>query len=223
MIDILIVEDNTEISGLLCDFLRAEGFTVSAADNGEKALEIFEKYGAKLVILDVMLPGMDGFAVCRKLRENSNTPIFIVSARITKEDKLNGLILGADDYIEKPIDIDIITAKIKGLFRRRYESDSISFGDIVIDRVHRVVKKNGCEIKMTAKEFELLELLCENKGATLSKDMLFSRIWGFDSDSEPQTLTVHIKWLREKIEDDAKKPKHILTVWGVGYRFEEAM
>jgi len=223
MIDVLIVEDNTEISGLLCDFLRAEGFTVSAADNGEKALEIFEKYGAKLVILDVMLPGMDGFAVCRKLRENSNTPIFIVSARITKEDKLNGLILGADDYIEKPIDIDIITTKIKGLFRRRYESDSVSFGNIVIDRVHRVVKKNGCEIKMTAKEFELLELLCENKGATLSKDMLFSRIWGFDSDSEPQTLTVHIKWLREKIEDDAKKPKHILTVWGVGYRFEEAM
>lgn len=223
MIDILIVEDNTEISGLLCDFLRAEGFTVSAADNGEKALEIFEKYGAKLVVLDVMLPGMDGFAVCQKLREISNTPIFIVSARITKEDKLNGLILGADDYIEKPIDIDIITAKIKGLFRRRYESDSISFGDIVIDRVHRIVKKNGCEIKMTAKEFELLELLCENKGATLSKDMLFSRIWGFDSDSEPQTLTVHIRWLREKIEDDAKKPKHILTVWGVGYRFEEAM
>lgn len=223
MIDILIVEDNTEISGLLCDFLRAEGFTVSAAESGEKALDVFEKYGAKLVILDIMLPGMDGFAVCRKLRENSNTPIFIVSARITKEDKLNGLILGADDYIEKPIDIDIITAKIKGLFRRRYESDSISFGDIVIDRVHRVVKKNGCEIKMTAKEFELLELLCENKGATLSKDMLFSRIWGFGSDSEPQTLTVHIKWLREKIEDDAKKPKHILTVWGVGYRFEEAM
>lgn len=223
MIDILIVEDNTEISGLLCDFLRAEGFTVSAAESGEKALDVFEKYGAKLVILDIMLPGMDGFAVCRKLRENSNTPIFIVSARITKEDKLNGLILGADDYIEKPIDIDIITAKIKGLFRRRYESDSISFGDIVIDRAHRVVKKNGCEIKMTAKEFELLELLCENKGATLSKDMLFSRIWGFDSDSEPQTLTVHIKWLREKIEDDAKKPKHILTVWGVGYRFEEAM
>ncbi len=223
MIDVLIVEDNTEISGLLCDFLRAEGFTVSAAESGEKALDVFEKYGAKLVILDIMLPGMDGFAVCRKLRENSNTPIFIVSARITKEDKLNGLILGADDYIEKPIDIDIITAKIKGLFRRRYESDSISFGDIVIDRVHRVVKKNGCEIKMTAKEFELLELLCENKGATLSKDMLFSRIWGFDSDSEPQTLTVHIKWLREKIEDDAKKPKHILTVWGVGYRFEEAM
>lgn len=223
MIDILIVEDNTEISGLLCDFLRAEGFNVSAAESGEKALDVFEKYGAKLVILDIMLPGMDGFAVCRKLRENSNTPIFIVSARITKEDKLNGLILGADDYIEKPIDIDIITAKIKGLFRRRYESDSISFGDIVIDRVHRVVKKNGCEIKMTAKEFELLELLCENKGATLSKDMLFSRIWGFDSDSEPQTLTVHIKWLREKIEDDAKKPKHILTVWGVGYRFEEAM
>lgn len=222
MIDILVTEDNAEISGLLCDFLRAEGFTVSAADSGEKALAIYEKYGAKLVILDIMLPGMDGFAVCRRIREIANTPIFIVSARITKEDKLNGLILGADDYIEKPFDIDIMTAKIKGIFRRRYESDSLVCGDIVLDRVRRIASRAGEEVRMTAKEFDLLELLMENKGATLSKDMLFSRIWGFDSDSEPQTLTVHIKWLREKIEKDPKNPERIVTVWGVGYRFEEA-
>lgn len=223
MIDILVVEDNTEISGLLCDFLRAEGLTVSAADSGEKAIAIFEKYGAKLVVLDINLPGMDGFAVCRKIREDSNTPIFIVSARITKEDKLNGLILGADDYIEKPFDIDIMIAKIKGVFRRRYESDDLVCGDIVLNRVNRTAARAGCELKMTAKEFDLLELLMENKGATLSKEMLFSRIWGFDSDSEPQTLTVHIKWLREKIEQDPKNPRHIITVWGVGYRFEEAV
>jgi len=220
MTDILVVEDNAEISTLLCDFLRAEGYTVSHADNGEKALSIYEKYGAKLVILDVMLPGIDGFAVCSKIREKENTPIFIVSARITKEDKLNGLILGADDYIEKPFDIDIMIAKIKGIFKRRYENDSLSCGDITLDRVRRVVSKCGTELKMTAKEVDLLELFMENKGTTLSKDMLFSRIWGFDSDSEPQTLTVHIKWLREKIEDDTKNPKYIVTVWGVGYRFE---
>lgn len=221
MIDILVVEDNIEIAGLLCDFLRAEGFTVSHADSGEKGLALFEKYGAKLVILDIMLPGMDGFAVCRKIRESENTPIFIVSARITKEDKLNGLILGADDYIEKPFDIDIMIAKIKGIFRRRYESESITCGDITLDKIKRTASRGGKELKMTAKEIDLLELLMENKGATLSKDMLFSRVWGFDSDSEPQTLTVHIKWLREKIEDDPKNPRHLLTVWGVGYRFEE--
>lgn len=221
MTDILVIEDNIEIAGLLCDFLRAEGFAVSHAESGEKGLELFEKYGAKLVILDVMLPGIDGFAVCREIRKSENTPIFIVSARITREDKLNGLILGADDYIEKPIDIDIMIAKIKGIFRRRYESESITCGDITLDKIKRIAKRGGCELKMTAKEVDLLELLMENKGATLSKDMLFSRIWGFDSDSEPQTLTVHIKWLREKIEDDPKNPRHLLTVWGVGYRFEE--
>jgi len=220
MIDILVVEDNTEISGLLCDFLRAENFTVSAAESGEKALSIYEKYGAKLVILDVMLPGIDGFAVCRRIRETANTPIFIVSARITKEDKLNGLILGADDYIEKPFDIDIMIAKIRGIFRRRYESDSLVCGDIVLDRAKRTVSRAGKELKMTAKEFDLLEVMMENKGAALSKDMLFARIWGADSDSELQTLTVHINWLRDKLEDDPKKPKHIITVWGTGYRFE---
>lgn len=221
MVDILVVEDNTEISGLLCDFLRAEGYVVSAADSGEKALSIYEKYGAKLVILDVMLPGMDGFAVCRAIRESANTPILIVSARVTKEDKLNGLILGADDYIEKPFDIDIMLAKIKGIFRRRYESDSLVCGGLTLDRVRREVSRNGRPVRMTAKEFDLLELMVENKGTTLSKEMLFARIWGMDSDSEPQTLTVHIKWLREKIEEDPKNPRHIVTVWGVGYRFEE--
>ena len=220
MVDILIVEDNPELAGLLCDFLRGENYTVSVADSGEKALKLYEQYGAKLIVLDVMLPGMDGFAVCRKIREESNTPILIVSAKTGKKDKLSGLTLGADDYIEKPYDIDIMLAKIAGIFKRRYAVDELSCGDITINRLSRTVCKNGTPIEMTTMEFDLLVLLMENKGKTLTKEYLFNRIWGSDSFSEQQTLTVHVKWQRQKIEDDPKKPRKIQTVWGVGYQYE---
>ena len=220
MTDILIVEDNKELADLLCDFLRAENYTVSVAETGEKALSLYEKYGARLVVLDIMLPGIDGFAVCKKIREDSNTPILIVSAKTDKEDKLNGLIAGADDYIEKPYDIDIMLAKIGGIFKRRYALDEIIDGEIRINKVSNSVYKNNVKIEMTSKEFDLLSLLIENKGKTLTKEYLFNQIWGSDSFSEQQTLTVHIKWLRQKIEDDPKNPKHIQTVWGVGYKYE---
>ena len=220
MIDILIVEDNKELSTSLSDFLRAENYIVSVAENGEKALSLYNKYGARLVLLDIMLPGMDGFAVCSKIREQSNTPILIVSAKTEKDDKLNGLILGADDYIEKPYDIDIMLAKIDGIFKRRYSLDEVADGNLLLNKVNRTVKKNGALLEMTAKEYDLLLLLMENRGKVLNKEYIFNQIWGFDSDSEPQTLTVHIKWLRRKIEDDPKKPKRISTIWGVGYMFE---
>ena len=220
MTDILIVEDNKELSALLCDFLRSENYTVTVAETGEKALTLYEKYGARLVVLDIMLPGIDGFAVCRKIREDSNTPILIVSAKTDKEDKLNGLVLGADDYIEKPYDIDIMLAKIGGIFKRRYALEELIDGDIRINKVSRTAYKNDRELEMTAKEFDLLVLLIENKGKTLTKEYLFNQIWGSDSFSEQQTLTVHIKWLRQKIEDDPKKPQKIQTVWGVGYKYE---
>ncbi len=220
MTDILIVEDNKELADLLCDFLRAENYTVSVAETGEKALSLYEKYGARLIVLDIMLPGIDGFAVCRKIREESNTPILIVSAKTDKEDKLSGLVLGADDYIEKPYDIDIMLAKIGGIFKRRYALDEITDGDIRINKVSRTVYKNDIPVDMTAKEFDLLVLLIENKGKALSKEYLFNQIWGSDSFSEQQTLTVHIKWLRQKIEDNPKNPDRILTVWGVGYKYE---
>lgn len=219
MVDILIVEDNKELADLLCGFLRAENYTVSIADTGEKALELFERYGARLVILDIMLPGMDGFAVCTKMRKEGNTPILIVSARDEKEDKINGLVLGADDYMEKPYDIDIMLAKINGIFKRRYAMDKICDGDLRLNKSSRTVYKNNVPIDMTAKEFELLSILMENKGRALGKDYLFNRIWGSDSFSEQQTLTVHIKWIRQKIEEDPKNPQRILTVWGVGYKF----
>ena len=220
MINILIVEDNCEIATLLKDFLRKENYIVSVAENGEKALDLFERYGAKLIILDIMLPGMDGFALCSKIRESSNAHIMIASAKNQKEDKLKGLNLGADDYIEKPYDIDILLAKVNGIFKRKYGVEEITEGDLTLDCVTHTLKKNGEQISVTEKEFELLKLLIENKNVTMKKEYLFSNVWGSDSDSELQTLAVHIRWLREKIEVDSKKPKHIITEWGVGYRFE---
>ncbi len=220
MTDILVIEDNPEMSALLCDFLRAEGYSVAHCPDGESAVKTFEMNGAKLVILDVMLPGLDGFAVCRRIRESANTPILMVSARTGRDDKLNGLLLGADDYIEKPYDIDILLAKIRGIFTRRYQNNVLYDGFLKIDKSKRTVCKDGIPLELTQKEFDLLLLLAENAGKTLSKDFLFNRIWGFDSFSEQQTLTVHIKWLRQKIEAEPKKPSHILTVWGVGYRYE---
>lgn len=218
--DILVIEDNVEIGTLMTDFLRKEGYTVSVASSGEKGLELFDKYGAKIVLLDIMLPGIDGFGVCSKIREASNTPIIIMSAKSGKEDKLNGLVLGADDYIEKPVDIDILLAKIKGIFKRRYGSDVLEESGITLDRENRTLTAGGKTMNLTEKEFELLRLLMENKNTTMKKEFLFSSVWGSDSMSELQTLNVHIKWLREKIEEDPKDPRHIKTVWGVGYRFE---
>lgn len=220
MLDILIVEDNKEIGTLLCDFLRKENYAVSVAETGEKALALWEKYGAKLIVLDIMLPGMDGFALCSKIRETSNTHILIASAKVEKSDKLKGLNLGADDYIEKPYDIDILIAKIKGIFKRKYAREEIVEGNLCLNTVQQVLFVDGEKRDVTEKEFELLKLLIENKGVTMKKEYLFNTVWGSDSESELQTLTVHIKWLREKIEEDPKKPMHIITEWGVGYRFE---
>ena len=219
MVDILLVEDNTELSGLLCEFLRAEGYVVSTADNGEKALSLFEKYGARLVLLDINLPGMDGFAVCRRIRAKENTPIIILTARCDKEDKLNGIILGADDYIEKPYDIDILIAKIKGIFKRRYQRDMLTAEGVSLNLADRTAVIDGKQVELPAKEFDLLALLIENKGKALKKEYLFNTVWDSDSDSELQTLHVHINRLRQKLGDDPKNAKRLLTVWGVGYKF----
>ncbi|MBR6475081.1 MAG: response regulator transcription factor [Lachnospiraceae bacterium] len=227
MADILVVEDNMEMGTLLCDFLNAEGYTTEHCTDGADAMDMFVSSGAKLVILDIMLPHLDGFGICKKIRETSNTPIIMVSAKNMKDDKLKGLLLGADDYIEKPYDIDILIAKVKGVFSRRYSTDAFSDSFLRIDKLKKTVKVlNGKaeaakkETELTQKEYELLSLLVENIGKTMNKDFLFNKIWGIDSDSEQQTLTVHIKWLRQKIEEDPKNPKHIVTVWGVGYRYE---
>ena len=220
MPDIIICEDNKEIGDLLSAFLKKENYTVAIAPTGERALELFEKYGAKLLVLDIMLPGIDGFSVCSKIRETSNTHIIIASARSDKDSKLEGLSLGADDYIEKPYDIDILLAKIRGIFKRKYAIEEVIDGDLRLNTMKRTATLAGKPLVMTEKEFALLQMLIENKNTTLKKEYIFNKIWGSDSDSEIQTLTVHIKWLREKIEEDPKNPKHIITVWGTGYRYE---
>lgn len=219
--DILIVEDEKDIATLLGDFLRDKGYIVSIANDGDKAVTLYEKYGARLVILDVMLPGQDGFAVLSKIRKNSNIPVIIVSAKNGKEDKLNGIVGGADDYIEKPYDIDILMAKIDGIFKRRYALEEMNSGDIKVDKQGKSVFYKGQQVDVTVKEYELLCLFLENPGKTLNKEYLFSEIWGSDSESEQQTLTVHMKWLRTKFEEDPKKPVHFQTVWGVGYKYVE--
>ena len=162
----------------------------------------------------------DGFSVCSKIRESSNAHILIASAKTGKSDKLQGLEIGADDYIEKPYDIDILLAKIRGIFKRKYAISELVEDNLRLNTVNNTLMVDDKQVNVTVKEFELLRLLIENKNATLKKEYLFNTIWGSDSDSELQTLTVHIKWLREKIERDPKNPKHIITVWGVGYRFE---
>ena len=221
MVDILVVEDNKELAGLLYDFLCVQGYSVCIAENGEKALALYKDEGAKLVLLDIMLPGIDGFAVCSKIREDGNTPVIIISAKNDKQSELGGLNLGADDYIEKPYDIDILLAKIKGIFKRRYsdKDNRISCGNICLDKASHTVEKDGVPLALSAKEFDLLCLLMENRGRALGKEYIFNSIWGSDSFSVPQTLTVHIKWLRQKIEDNPSKPEKIITIWGMGYKF----
>ena len=227
--EILVVEDQRDLAELLQLFLERAGFGVTCVSSGEEAVCHVREHGTDLMILDVNLPGMDGFAVCRKVRKTANLPILIVSARTDKEDKLNGFVQGADDYIEKPVDPDILIAKVRAILQRMQEEQDknaqddpmIEAGDITIDTDAHKVYRDGQMLSLNVKEYELLLLLIQNSGKTLHKDYLFNQIWGADSFSENQTLTVHIKRLRDKIEKDPKKPEHIKTIWGVGYRYEK--
>lgn len=225
MTDILLVEDSQELNTLMCTFLEKAGYQVKGLFTGEEAKDFIEKEQVKLVILDVMLPGMDGLALCSIIREENSVPVIFLSARADKEDKINGFLSGADDYMEKPVDMDILVAKVNALMKRNYDLKQknilVHSGELSIDKEKRQVFLRGEEISLTVKEYELLELLVENPGKTLHKDYLFQKIWGMDSFSENQTLTVHIKMLRNKIEEDPRKPKRIKTVWGVGYIYEE--
>lgn len=225
MVDILLIEDNRELAKLIKTFLERDGYSAVALDSGEDAVSFLEDHKVKIILLDVMLPGMDGFAFCAALRRKSNVPVLIMSARVDKEDQMNGFAQGADDYLEKPVDIDLLLAKIKALMRRNYslkqENILLHSGAVLIDKDAKQVFFHDKELSLTAKEYELLLLFAENPGRTLSKEYLFNQVWGADSFSENQTLTVHVKMLRDKIEEEVGKPKRIKTVWGVGYRYEE--
>lgn len=224
MADILIIEDNHELADIIKDFLQVEGFSVFVAASGEEGLLYLNGHAVKLLLLDVMLPELDGFAVCRIVRERYNLPILIMSARHGDDNKIIGLDLGADDYLEKPFTVQLLMAKVKAHLRRSYDMNDdkqlLTDGDIVINRASMQVYREEQPLPVTSKEYELLLLLMSNKGKALRKDWLFRQVWGADSFSEPSTLTVHINKLRDKIEHNPKEPRRIITVWGVGYKYE---
>ena len=225
MKDILLVEDNEELAGLIRDFLERDGYQVCHVTSGNDAVRYLDGQQVKVLLLDIMLPGMDGFAVCRAVRERWNMPILIMSARSGRDNQLCGYELGADDYMEKPIDPGILAAKLKALIQRAYgiqtESEILVSGGISADLPSRQVYLDGRPLELNVKEYELLLLFLRNPGKTLRKEYIFGKVWGADSFSENQTLTVHIKMLRTKVEENPRDPKRIQTVWGVGYRYEE--
>ncbi|WNS45382.1 response regulator transcription factor [Paenibacillus sp. MMS20-IR301] len=224
MTDILIIEDNAELAEVIGDFLQVEGYSAVIAGSGEEGLAYLAEHPVKLLLLDIMLPEQDGFTVCRLVREKFNLPILIMSARHGDDNKIIGLELGADDYMEKPFSANLLTAKVKAHLRRSYDMNDnkqlLADGDLTVNRAAMQVIKDGRPLMLTVKEYELLVLLMSNKGKALRKDWLFQQVWGADSFSEPSTLTVHINKLRDKIEHTPKEPKRIITVWGVGYKYE---
>ncbi|MCQ2464814.1 MAG: response regulator transcription factor [Oscillospiraceae bacterium] len=224
MKDILIIEDNEEMGTLLSDFLKYEGFETLLCEDAEKGLTALENEKFRLILLDVMLPGMNGFETCTRIRSRLNIPVLMMSARTDDSSKIAGYNTGADDYIEKPFSVPVLTAKIKSLLSRSSTPDSsslITACGITIDTASRRVTQNGREITVTGKSYDILCYLIQHPGEVINKDTLFSQIWGNDCFSEPSTLNVHIRWLREKLEKDPKNPEIIKTVWKVGYIFGE--
>lgn len=223
MTDILLVEDNQELAQLIQTFLKKEGFSCYHALTSEDALDWFENHQAQVILLDIMLPGMDGFAFCQTIRTHHHIPIIMMSARSTKSDQLMGFELGADDYLEKPVDPDILCAKVRAILTRTQKTQKriLISGDIKMNIDARQVYLKDEILNLSVKEYELLLIFVQNPGKTLHKDYLFNEIWGMESMSENQTLTVHVKMLRTHIEEDSRHPQRIQTVWGVGYRYEE--
>ena len=226
MSKILIVEDEEALSDPLAFLLGREGFQTIIVDNGLDALPVFDREGADLVLLDVMLPGMSGMEVCRRLREVSSVPIIMLTAKDSELDKVLGLELGADDYVTKPYSARELIARIRAVLRRRSaETDSatesvLQGGPVRMDIDRHVVTVNGEEISMPLKEFELLEILLRNVGRVMTRGQLIERVWGADYVGDTKTLDVHIKRLRSKIEPDSSAPQYVVTVRGLGYKFE---
>ena len=223
---ILIVEDDDTVREALSAGLESEGYEVILSDNGLDGLKQAKEEGPDLILLDLMLPEMDGLSVCRALRRDSDVPIIMLTARGTEMDKIVGLETGADDYVVKPFSLGELLARIRSLLRRtRNEKQEnqmqLTSGDISLDLTSRRVSKDDAEVHLTQKEFNLLAELIRNKGAVLSRDLLLEKVWGYSYVGNTHTVDVHIRWLREKIELDPSKPVRIVTVRGVGYRFEE--
>lgn len=236
---VLVVEDEPSLVDTLEYSLRRQGYDVSVATDGRQALDEARQEQPDLVILDVMLPGIDGYEVCRILRQEMNVPIIMLTARADEIDKIVGLEVGADDYMTKPFSMRELMARVKAMLRRvrmaREENaaeqqqqmrtpdiggERFVFDNLVIDLGRREVQLNGAPLHTKPKEFDLLAFLARNRGMVLSRDLILERVWGWDYDGGSRTVDVHIRWLREKIEGEPASPQRIVTVRGIGYRFE---
>jgi two-component system response regulator RegX3 len=222
---ILVVEDEDSFSDPLSYLLRREGYDVAVADDGRAALEEFDRNGADLVLLDLMLPGVPGTEVCRQLRARSNVPVIMLTAKDSEIDKVVGLELGADDYVTKPYSSRELVARVRAVLRRGAEPEilvpaTVEAGPVRMDVERHVVTVNNATVAMPLKEFELLEILLRNAGRVLTRMQLIDRVWGSDYVGDTKTLDVHVKRLRSKIEPDPAQPRHLVTVRGLGYKFE---
>ena len=227
MTRVLIVEDEESLADPLAFLLRKEGFEATVATDGPSALAEFDRAGADIVLLDLMLPGMSGTDVCKQLRARSSVPVIMVTARDSELDKVLGLELGADDYVTKPYSARELMARIRAVLRRGGEADDGGLGESVLeaggvrmDVERHIVSVNGRRIALPLKEFDLLEYLMRNKGRVLTRGQLIDRVWGADYVGDTKTLDVHVKRLRSKIEADPANPVHLVTVRGLGYKLE---
>jgi two-component system response regulator RegX3 len=222
---VLVVEDEESFSDALSYMLRKEGFEVAIAATGPDAIETFERNGADLVLLDLMLPGLPGTEVCRELRARSNVPVIMLTAKDSEVDKVVGLELGADDYVTKPFSSRELVARIRAVLRRQGEVEELApatleAGPVRMDVERHIVSVSGQSVQLPLKEFELLEVLLRNAGRVLTRMQLIDRVWGADYVGDTKTLDVHVKRLRAKIEPSPSAPRYIVTVRGLGYKFE---
>jgi two-component system OmpR family response regulator len=222
---IIIVEDDPNILEALKYNLGKEGYDTITAIDGVQALELARTNKLDLIVLDIMLPKMSGFEVCRILRKEMAIPIIMLTARDDEIDKVTGLDLGADDYMTKPFSMRELMARIRAMLRRVeiqtvIPETPLSFGDLEVDTLHHMITRAGNTLNLSPKEFDLLVFLTSNKGLVFTRDQLLEKVWGYDYSGDTRTVDVHIRWLREKIEANSEEPKHLITVRGVGYKFE---
>lgn len=221
---LLIVDDDKDLALVTSDMLNDYGYDTQIAASAEETFELLKTEKFNLILLDINLPDGTGFEVCRELRRVSGVPVIFASARTREDDKIHGLDLGGDDYIEKPYSLKELLARINALIRRTYgnaaEEIVYQFGDIRVDSTKRQVTKVGTAIKMAMKEFDVLVYLCAHANSAVTKEELLREVWGMFSEAEIATVAVHIRWLREKLEEDPSHPRWIKTVWGVGYILE---
>lgn len=221
---ILIIDDDKDLSFIISEMLESYGYEVSQAENAAAAFNMLSDNKYHLVLLDINLPETTGFEICRELRKVSSVPVIFASARTSETDRITGFDIGGDDYLPKPYSMKELLSRVNALIRRAYgfteEEKIVKFGDVSVNITSRTVTKDEQTISLSLREFDLLSFLCEHKNTAISKDKLLSEVWGAFSLVEPSTLTVHIRWLREKLEDDPAKPRYIKTVFKVGYMLE---